>query len=52
MGPRRSTLLDVTRARPRSGDLAALLPFNGRAPLYAVLHESSYADGGVTNWSG
>ncbi|MEO5609859.1 MAG: alpha/beta fold hydrolase [Ornithinibacter sp.] len=40
---------------PRSSafahDLAALAPFNGRNPLYAVLHESSYADGGVTNWS-
>lgn len=32
-------------------DLAATLPFEGRNPLYAVLHESSYADGVVTNWS-
>ncbi len=32
-------------------DLAAALPFAGRNPLYAVIHESSYADGGVTNWS-
>lgn len=32
-------------------DLAGLLPFEGRNPLYAVLHESSYADGVVTGWS-
>ncbi len=32
-------------------DLAAMLPFNARNPLYAVLHESSYADGGRTQWS-
>lgn len=32
-------------------DLEAFLPFKGRNPLYAVLHESSYADGGPTNWS-
>lgn len=32
-------------------DLAALLPFDSRNPLYAVLHESSYADGGATRWS-
>ena len=32
-------------------DLAAALPFGGRNPLYAVLHESSYADGVVTGWS-
>ncbi|MDQ7992037.1 MAG: alpha/beta fold hydrolase [Propionicimonas sp.] len=32
-------------------DLAAALPFAGRNPLYAVLHESSYADGVATNWS-
>jgi pimeloyl-ACP methyl ester carboxylesterase len=34
-----------------SHDAAALLPFNARNPLYAVLHESSYADGGATRWS-
>jgi pimeloyl-ACP methyl ester carboxylesterase len=34
-----------------SHDLAAMLPFNARNPLYAVLHESSYADGGRTRWS-
>src|SRR4051794_23591168 len=32
-------------------DVAAALPFNGRNPLYAVIHEASYADGGVTGWS-
>jgi pimeloyl-ACP methyl ester carboxylesterase len=32
-------------------DLAALMPFHGRNPLYAVVHESSYADGGATRWS-
>lgn len=32
-------------------ELAAVLPFAGRNPLYAVFHESSYADGGATRWS-
>ncbi len=32
-------------------DLAAALPFEARNPLYAVLHESSYADGVATRWS-
>ena len=32
-------------------DLAGLLPFNARNPLYAVIHESSYADGTTTAWS-
>jgi pimeloyl-ACP methyl ester carboxylesterase len=32
-------------------DLAAMLPFNARNPLYCALHESSYADGGRTRWS-
>lgn len=32
-------------------DLAGLLPFHGRNPIYSVLHESSYADGVVTGWS-
>ena len=32
-------------------DLAEMLPFGGRNPLYAVLHESSYADGVRTGWS-
>lgn len=32
-------------------DVAANLPFGGRNPIYAVLHESSYADGVATKWS-
>ncbi len=32
-------------------DLAAALAYRGRNPLYYVLHESSYADGVVTNWA-
>ena len=32
-------------------DLAQALPFGGRNPLYAVIHESSYADGVRTAWS-
>ena len=32
-------------------DLAAMLPFNARNPLYAVIHEASYADGRPTRWS-
>lgn len=32
-------------------DLASAMPFSGRNPLYYVLHESSYADGVVTNWA-
>ena len=32
-------------------DLMASMPFRGRNPLYAVFHESSYADGGATRWS-
>jgi pimeloyl-ACP methyl ester carboxylesterase len=32
-------------------DLAGLLPFAGRNPIYSVLHESSYADGVATRWS-
>lgn len=32
-------------------DLAANLPFGGRNPLYAVVHESCYADGATTAWS-
>ena len=32
-------------------DLVATLPFGARNPLYAVLHESSYADGVATRWS-
>jgi pimeloyl-ACP methyl ester carboxylesterase len=32
-------------------DLGAMLAFDSRNPLYAVVHESSYADGGRTRWS-
>lgn len=32
-------------------DLARLLPFSARNPLYFVFHESSYADGHATRWS-
>ncbi|MGB9281964.1 MAG: alpha/beta fold hydrolase, partial [Pseudonocardiaceae bacterium] len=32
-------------------DVAAAMPFSGRNPLYAVIHEASYADGHSTRWS-
>lgn len=32
-------------------DLAAAMPWTGRNPLYYVIHESSYADGVVTDWA-
>ncbi|MFL6135293.1 MAG: alpha/beta fold hydrolase [Nocardioidaceae bacterium] len=32
-------------------DLAAAMPFSGRNPLYAVIHEASYADQQATRWS-
>ncbi len=32
-------------------DLAAMLPFGGRNPLYAVVHEACYADGEATRWA-
>ncbi|HET7350824.1 MAG TPA: alpha/beta fold hydrolase [Marmoricola sp.] len=45
-------LLEGDPSHPAFGhDLAALLPFSGRNPLYAVVHESCYADGGATRWS-
>jgi hypothetical protein len=34
-----------------SHDLAALMPFHSRNPLYAVIHEACYADGEATRWS-
>ena len=34
-----------------AADVASMLPFNGRNPLYAIIHESSYGDGCVTAWS-
>lgn len=45
-------LLELDHASPAfAHDLAAALPFRGRNPIYAVLHESSYADGVATRWS-
>ncbi|MEV6488429.1 alpha/beta fold hydrolase, partial [Actinoplanes sp. NPDC051633] len=45
-------LLELDFASPGfRHDVAALLPFGARNPLYAVLHEASYADGGATRWS-
>ena len=32
-------------------DCAAAFPFDARNPLYAIIHESSYADGVPTRWS-
>jgi pimeloyl-ACP methyl ester carboxylesterase len=34
-----------------SHDAAALLAFDARNPIYAVLHEACCADGGATRWS-
>ncbi len=45
-------LLELDPASPAfSHDLAGMLPFRDRNPLYAVVHESCYADGGATRWS-
>lgn len=45
-------LLDLDHTSPAfAHDLAAALPFGGRNPLYAVFHESSYADGVRTRWA-
>ncbi|WP_326836550.1 alpha/beta fold hydrolase [Amycolatopsis rhabdoformis] len=32
-------------------DVATMLPFSARNPLYVVIHEASYADGRATRWS-
>lgn len=32
-------------------DVASMMPFAGRNPLYAAIHEASYADGQPTRWS-
>ena len=32
-------------------DLGQCLPFGGRFPLYAVIHESCWADTGTTDWA-
>ena len=45
-------LLELDHRSPAfAHDLAAALPFAGRNPLYAVFHESSYADGVRTRWA-
>jgi pimeloyl-ACP methyl ester carboxylesterase len=45
-------LLELDPASPMfSHDLAGMLPFGDRNPLYAVIHEACYADGGATRWS-
>ncbi|MDN6304018.1 MAG: alpha/beta hydrolase [Brachybacterium sp.] len=45
-------LLDLDPAAPAfAHDLAAALPFGGRNPLYAVIHESCWADGIATRWA-
>ena len=45
-------LLELDPGSPMfAHDLAALLPFGERNPLYAVIHEACYADGGATRWS-
>ena len=46
------TLLDADFASNRFlHDLAQALPFSGRNPVYAVLHESCWADSGATRWA-
>lgn len=42
--------LDPASAAFRA-DLATMLPFGARNPLYAVVHESCWADGGATEWA-
>ena len=45
-------LLELDHRSPAfAHDLAAALPFGARNPLYAVFHESSYADGVRTRWA-
>jgi pimeloyl-ACP methyl ester carboxylesterase len=45
-------LLELDPGSPAFGhDLAAMLPFQERNPLYAVVHEACYADGHATRWS-
>jgi pimeloyl-ACP methyl ester carboxylesterase len=45
-------LLERDPASPAfTHDLAAMLPFQGRNPLYAAIHEACYADGQTTRWS-
>jgi pimeloyl-ACP methyl ester carboxylesterase len=45
-------LLERDHRSPAFGrDLATALPFTGRDPLYAVIHEACYADGHTTRWA-
>lgn len=45
-------LLELDHRSPAfAHDLAAALPFGGRNPLYAVVHESCWADGHATRWA-
>lgn len=45
-------LLERDPASPMfRAQLEQQLPFSGGAPIYTVLHESCYADGGRTDWS-
>lgn len=45
-------LVELDPSSPAFGhDLAAAMPFQGRNPLYAVIHEACYADGHATRWS-
>ena len=45
-------LLEHEPASPAfAHDAAAMLAFGARNPIYSVLHESCYADGGATRWS-
>ncbi|MFT4265446.1 MAG: alpha/beta fold hydrolase [Nocardioides sp.] len=49
------TLHYLLELDPRSAafrhDVLGFLPFDGRNPLYSVVHESCYADGGTTRWA-
>src|SRR5699024_11737859 len=48
----RHVLLDLDPDSPPSAhDLAAAVPFSDRNPLYAVINESSWADGMATRWA-
>lgn len=45
-------LLELDPGSPAfTHDLALMLPFQERNPLYAVIHEACYADGHATRWS-
>lgn len=45
-------LLELDPGSPAfAHDLAAALPFGGRNPLYAAVHEACWADGHATRWS-